>query len=112
VKVLNGEQIKSLKEILVPSKITVKHRFDDEIIMDEEVYPFAPSKKLYKVGNKWVKATCGGQNILDEWEGKQASECWMIDNLEEEKIKKESTVIYSRWWNFTYCRICWFFILW
>ncbi|MDQ1340543.1 MAG: hypothetical protein QG567_1700 [Campylobacterota bacterium] len=75
-------------------KITVKHRFDDEIIMDEEVYPFAPSKKLYKVGNKWVKATCDGQNILDEWEGKQASECWMIDNLEEEKIKKESTVIY------------------
>jgi hypothetical protein len=67
-------------------RITVKHRFDDEIIMDEEVYPFAPSKKLYQVNGEWVKASCGGENILDEWEGKQTNECLMIDNPKIEKI--------------------------
>ncbi len=73
-------------------KITVKHRFDDEIIMDEEVYPFAPSKKLYQVNGEWVKASSGGKTIMGEdrdiltWEGKQDDECLMIDNLEEEKI--------------------------
>ncbi|MDD2400322.1 MAG: hypothetical protein PHR75_06945 [Sulfurovum sp.] len=60
--------------------------------MDEMVYPFAPSKKLYQVNGEWVKASCGGENISGEghdipsWDGKQDNECLMIDNPQEEKI--------------------------
>jgi len=67
-------------------KITVKHRFDATVEMPLEVYPFAPSKKLYQVNGEYVKASCGGQHILDEWDGKQDNECLLIDNPQEEKI--------------------------
>ena len=67
-------------------KITVKHRFDPSIEMAEKVYPFNGSKKLYSVNGEYVKASCGGKNILDQWDGKKENECWMIDNVEEEKI--------------------------
>ncbi len=75
-------------------KITVKHRYDPNIEMPEKVYPFNPSKKLYQVNGEWVKASCDGENILGEghdiptWDGKQDNECLMIDNPQEEKIKK------------------------
>jgi hypothetical protein len=75
------------------SKITVKHRFDESIEMGEKVYPFNGSKKLYQAKNEagsleYVKASSGGENILSEWEDKLDSECFMIDNVEEEKIAK------------------------
>jgi len=56
--------------------------------MDDMVYPFAPNKKLYQVNGEWVKASCGGENILGEghelltWDGKQDTECLMIDNFD------------------------------
>ena len=77
-------------------KITVKHRYDPSIEMGETVYPFAPNKKLYQVSGEWVKASCGGENILGEghdipiWDGKKENECLMVDNPQEEKIAKES----------------------
>lgn len=70
-------------------KITVKHKYDAaNIIMDDEIYPFSEDKKLYQVNGEWVKASCGGENILEEWEAKKSDECLMIDNPEEEKIVK------------------------
>lgn len=77
-------------------RITVKHRFDSSVQMSEKVYPFAPNKKLYPVQGEWVKATCGGQNILGKdhkvttWEGKRDDECYMIDNPPHEKITNAS----------------------
>jgi len=72
-------------------RITLKHRFDPSIEVGGKVYPFNGSKKLYQAKNKdgvleYVKASCGGKNISDEWEGKKENECWMIDNVEKEKI--------------------------
>ncbi len=60
-------------------KITLKHRFDSSVIMSEEVYPFAPSGKLYRVtdntpgGNGWVKASCGGYKVEDTWVGQDTA---------------------------------------
>ena len=72
-------------------KITVKHQHDPSIEMAEKVYPFNASKKLYQAKNEhgvyeYVKASCGGENILPEWNGKKDNECLMIDNPQEEKI--------------------------
>jgi len=68
-------------------KITVKHRFDATVEMPLEVYPFAPSKKLYQVNGEYVKASCGGRHILETWDGKKDNECLLIDNPQEEKVK-------------------------
>ena len=70
-------------------KITVKHRHDPSIEMAEKVYPFAPAKKLYQVNGEWVKASCSGENILPDWDGKKENECLMIDNPPKEKIIKQ-----------------------
>ncbi|MBD3797225.1 MAG: hypothetical protein IE887_05720 [Campylobacterales bacterium] len=55
-------------------RIIVKHRFDPNITeMDGvEVFPFAPSKKLYyvDVNQSYVKASCGGVELQDAWDGK------------------------------------------
>ena len=63
-------------------KITVKHRFDPSIVMSEQVYPFAPSKKLYYVSigtiPGYVKASCGGTEILASWTGKQDNEFYIM----------------------------------
>ena len=67
-------------------KITLKHQYDPSIEIGEKVYPFNASKKLYQVNGEWVKASCGGKNILETWDGKKDNECWMIDNVEKEKI--------------------------
>ncbi len=54
--------------------------------MGEKVYPFNASKKLYQVNGEWVKASCGGKNILNQWDEKRGNECWLIENPQEEKI--------------------------
>ena len=80
-------------------KITVKHRFDSSITMGEtKVYPFEASKKLYKVidntgGNGWVKASCGGEEVFDYWDGKKENEFYLINNPEMEKIIYTSNFI-------------------
>jgi hypothetical protein len=77
-------------------RITVKHRFDPALEIGEKVYPFAPNQKLYTATNQksgeveYVKATCGGTDFMDDWDGKKDNECWMIDNPQEEKIGGES----------------------
>jgi hypothetical protein len=60
-------------------RIKVKHMYDTDIVMDEEVYPFAANKKLYQVQDPlypddkekkvYVKASFGGEEILDDWDG-------------------------------------------
>lgn len=67
-------------------KITVKHQYDPSIEMPLNVYPFNLEGKLYEVNGEYIKASCGGNNILETWEGKKDNECLMIDNPEEEKI--------------------------
>lgn len=74
-------------------KITVKHRYDPSMEMAEKVYPFAANKKLYQVNGEWVKASCGGENILSDWDNKKENECWMINNPQEEKIVNEEKYI-------------------
>jgi len=63
-------------------------------MQDVEVYPFNVSKKLYHVldntgGNGWVKASCGGEEIFDYWDGKKDDEVYLINNVEQEKIITE-----------------------
>ncbi len=67
-------------------KITVKHRKDSSIKVSARVYPFNTEGKLYQVNGKWVKASCGGEHILEEWPDQKEDEYWMIDNPQEEKI--------------------------
>lgn len=76
-------------------KITVKHRYDPSIEMGEKVYPFNAAKKLYQVNGEWVKASCGGENIYDQWEGQKENECWLIDNPLEEKISRQLSIFLS-----------------
>ncbi|WP_345992164.1 hypothetical protein [Sulfurimonas sp. HSL-1716] len=67
-------------------RITVKHRFDPNAVIDEEVFPFNTSQKLYTVNYNgtptYVKASCGGTSIT-----LQNDTYWLINNPEEEKIK-------------------------
>jgi hypothetical protein len=81
-------------------KITLKHRFDsslNEQMIGVEVYPFKPNKKLYlvesKVDNKdrYVKASCGGKLITDNWEGKKANNCFLLTKVKE-KINREINI--------------------
>ncbi|MFT7860937.1 MAG: hypothetical protein ABXS93_08365, partial [Sulfurimonas sp.] len=72
-------------------RITVKHRFDPNITeMDGvEVFPFAPSQKLYYVDGNiagYVKASCGGTQIFDSWTDQQSGEVYLINNPQEETI--------------------------
>jgi hypothetical protein len=74
-------------------KITLKHRFDYSInvMNDVEVYPFNASKKLYHVidntgGNGWVKASCGGEEVFDYWDGQEDNEMYIINNYTNETI--------------------------
>jgi len=85
-------------------KITVKHQFDSSIEMGGTVYPFNVSKKLYQVKGEYVKASCGGKNILSAWDGKKEDECWMIDNVEKEKIVKnvKKTHFFRFYTRYTY----------
>jgi hypothetical protein len=85
-------------------KIAVKHRWDPDVEIVEKVYPFNAAKKLYQAKDEngvpcYVKASCGGENILSDWSGKQTSECYMIDNPQEEKIvgKREIIGRYEGW---------------
>ena len=61
-------------------KITLKHRFDSSVIMDEEVYPFNAAKKLYYVQgllpgdiSGYVKARCGGYKVETTWVGQDTA---------------------------------------
>lgn len=69
-------------------RITVKHRFDTSVIMNEEVYPFAPSKKLYQSKDEngvfqYVKASCGGTEIKASWEGQAEGEFYLLEGTGE-----------------------------
>ncbi len=72
----------------VDYRITVKHRFDESVIMNEEVYPFEASKKLYQTkdildNDVWVKASCGGEKVLTTWENQKESEFYLLQGTDE-----------------------------
>jgi hypothetical protein len=75
-----------LRQGTIDQRITVKHRFDSSVLMNSEVYPFAPNMNLYQVNGEWVKASCGGENILSTWSGQKNNEFYLIDNFEKEII--------------------------
>lgn len=88
--VLDNELNKGTKDY----KITLKHRFDTTItsMQDIEVYPFNPSEKLYHVidntgGNGWVKASCGGEEVFDKWDGQESNEAYLINNPKKEILE-------------------------
>jgi hypothetical protein len=73
-------------------RITVRHRFDSSVIMNEEVYPFAPTEKLYQVNGEYVKASCGGTEILASWEGQEDSAFYLLEGTGE-KIENAHKVL-------------------
>lgn len=81
-------------------KITVKNKHDSRIIMDKKVFPFNEAKKLYYVDGNisgYVKASCGGDEIVDSWDGQKDDEFYMIDNPEEEKINIDNQQSFGGW---------------
>lgn len=77
-------------------RITVKHRFDSSKTMNEDVYPFAPSKKLYPVNGEYVKASCGGYLLEDTWVGQDVGIEWKrllhtSDTLPHERLLFKGT---------------------
>lgn len=72
-------------------KITVKHLYDPEVSIGvTKVYPFNKDKKLYHINDGnitgYVKASCGGEEILDQWDDKKENEAYLINNPQKEKI--------------------------
>ncbi|WP_324172616.1 hypothetical protein [Sulfurimonas sp.] len=68
-------------------RITVKHLHDPNVVMSEDVYPFAVAKKLYHVtdntgGNGWVKASCGGSEVFDDWTDKTENEFYKLEGTD------------------------------
>ena len=71
--------------------MTVKHKFNDSIVMNEDVYPFYAGKKLYHVtdttgGSGWVQASIGGTKVVDSWSGKTEEQVYKIDNSVSETV--------------------------
>ncbi len=84
-------------------RITVKHiykdLFLDNIMKDKKVFPFNPKNKLYQVADldgelSYVKASFGGEKIVDEWEDKKESEFYKLEGTGE-IIGKDSKSDYS-----------------
>ncbi|MCH9814693.1 MAG: Ig-like domain-containing protein [Epsilonproteobacteria bacterium] len=79
----------SFQEESCDYKITVKHKHDntfDALMSGIKVYPFAEDKKLYQVGDEWVKASCGGTSIEELAQKCDASalkECWILEGTQE-----------------------------
>jgi len=88
-------------------QMSVKHKYDESIVMDEFLYPFDINKKLYKVNNEWVKASAGGTNIVTSWDSQQSGEYYMLegtgelisDKKLELKYEKVQFVFYKKYAN-------------
>ena len=83
-------------------RITIKHFFDKSEEFGGEIYPFALDGKLYSINGQYVKASCGGKNILSAWEGKKKNECWMIDNPQKETIVKANDSVAKLYVRYDY----------
>jgi len=77
--------------------IRLKHKFDDSIVLDENVYPFnIITGKVYRLADgNLTKASYGGTRIESEWEGQALNELYRLDNPEEEKILSDRFQFYS-----------------
>lgn len=83
-------------------RITVKHKFDSEVSLgNTKVYPFVPSKKLYTVDDKYIKASCGGTKILDgetdTWDNQQDNEFYYLEGTGETITGEETCDDPSDW---------------
>lgn len=91
----------------------VEHRFDKEVNIFEDVYPFNLAGYVYKTPiststeKVYVKGSFGGEKILDkdvdEWEGKKAYQLYRLEGTEPvEYIEGERPPVYihlSRPWG-------------
>ncbi len=92
----DGEFDENTKEY----RITVKHIYDANIIIDKRVYPFAANKKLYQVQDPlypddkekkvYVKASFGGEKILD---AKYDSDKWEAEDNQFYKLQGTGEII-------------------
>lgn len=83
-------------------RITVKHRFDPTIQNIENVYPFAKSKKIYTVkdntgGSGIVKASYGGKEIFDYWDGQESHQFYKLDGTDPLEYISKDKYTYSNW---------------
>ena len=67
----------------------LEHRFDSSVIVDAEVYPFDPGEKLYFITTSeqsniegYVKASFGGTQILDDWEGQKIGQFYKLEGTD------------------------------
>ncbi len=74
-------------------RVTVKNRETNETV--EGVYPFNLKGSLYQLDSgEWVLASCGGEEILSEWEGKSQRQFYKLEGtdpveyIEANKSKK------------------------
>lgn len=70
-------------------EITVIHKFDSSIKMEERILPFNASKKLYKVKDQWVKGSYGGIEIKDTWDTQKYNECLLLSDINETILNYE-----------------------
>lgn len=80
-------QWKTKEEIKYGTKeyrIKIEHMFDPSVIVDTEVYPFDPSKKLYQTKDnlQYVKGGYGGIQIQDFWEGQKEGQHYKLEGTD------------------------------
>lgn len=85
-------------------RIKVQHRFDSSVIVEQDIYPFAPSQKLYPAPlyvnsdeKLYVKGSYGNGNTrildakADTWDNMQENQCYKLEGTNPaEYIVKES----------------------
>jgi len=67
-------------------RVKLVHKYDKNIKLEDKVYPFNKKQKVYSIGDKVVKASCGGSKILEQWDNKKDDDCFMVNNTQQEKI--------------------------
>ncbi len=91
----------SLFEIITQSnentaewRISVKNTETNETIGD--VYPFNLDGSLYQLSTgEWVKASCGGKNIVSQWNDKKDNEFYLLEGTNEKIEKNLLTLKYD-----------------
>ena len=66
-----GSQWQTEEEFDIGTKdyrASVKHRFNPNASLWQKVYPFNLSKYIYSINGEYVKASCGGTSITDNWQ--------------------------------------------
>jgi len=67
-------------------KISVKHIEENQLthyMKDIKIYPFSGAKKLYQLdSDEWVKASFGGEKILESWENQKDNQFYFLQGTD------------------------------